>query len=344
MKNSKTALITGITGQDGSYLARLLLSKGYKVHGIVRRSSTINTSRIDDIFNDITLHYGDMVDGTNLRRIFDTVVPHEIYNLAAQSHVKVSFETPEYTAMADALGPLKIFEAVLNSGAQKTVKIYQASTSEMYGNAPAPQNEKTPMHPVSPYGAAKLYAHNIAQCYRDAYGMHISCGILFNHESPLRGETFVTRKITRAIAEIVANRRTQFSLGNIHAKRDWGHAADYVESMLNMMQSPYGSDNFVVATGKSYSVKDFVDTAFNSIGRPISWGLDNNGLPVAKDRFNRQVVTTDPKYYRPNEINELRGDASYIKNELAWEPKISFNELVEEMVSSDIKRLQTKDK
>ena len=327
----KIALITGITGQDGSYLAELLLDKGYEVHGIVRRSSLINTHRIDGIFDRLSLHYGDLTDSTNLVRIIQKVQPDEIYNLGAQSHVKVSFEMPEYTADVDALGTLRILEAVRLLGMEDRVRIYQASTSELYGLVQeTPQKETTPFYPRSPYGVAKLYGYWIIKNYREAYGMYACSGILFNHESPRRGETFVTRKITQALSKISVGLQDCLYLGNLDAKRDWGHAKDFVEAMWLMLQQDEPED-FVIATGNQYSVKDFVEEAAPYFGMNIVWlneGLDTVGY----DRNSKKtVIRVDPKYFRPAEVETLLGDASKAKEKLGWEPKISFKQLVEDM-------------
>jgi GDPmannose 4,6-dehydratase len=327
----KIALITGITGQDGSYLAELLLEKGYEVHGIVRRSSLINTHRIDGIYDRLSLHYGDLTDSTNLVRIIQKVQPDEIYNLGAQSHVKVSFEMPEYTADVDALGTLRILEAVRLLGMEDRVRIYQASTSELYGLVQeTPQKETTPFYPRSPYGVAKLYGYWITKNYREAYGMYACSGILFNHESPRRGETFVTRKITQALSKISVGLQDCLYLGNLNAKRDWGHAKDFVEAMWLMLQQDEPED-FVIATGVQYSVKDFVEEAAPYFGMNIVWlneGLDTVGY----DRNSKKtVIRVDPKYFRPAEVETLLGDASKAKEKLSWEPKISFKQLVEDM-------------
>ncbi len=327
----KKALITGITGQDGSYLAELLLEKGYEVHGIVRRSSLINTHRIDGIFDLLNLHYGDLTDSTNLVRIIQKVQPDEIYNLGAQSHVKVSFEMPEYTADVDALGTLRILEAVRLLGMEDRVRIYQASTSELYGLVQeTPQKETTPFYPRSPYGVAKLYGYWIIKNYREAYGMYACSGILFNHESPRRGETFVTRKITQALSKISVGLQDCLYLGNLDAKRDWGHAKDFVEAMWLMLQQDE-PDDYVIATGVQYSVKDFVEEAAPYFGMNIVWL--NEGLnTVGYDRNSKKtVIRVDPKYFRPAEVETLLGDATKAKEKLGWEPKISFKKLVEDM-------------
>jgi GDPmannose 4,6-dehydratase len=327
----KVALITGITGQDGSYLAELLLEKGYEVHGIIRRCSLINTHRIDHIYNKLKLHYGDLTDSTNLVRVIQLVQPDEIYNLGAQSHVKVSFEMPEYTADVDAVGTLRVLEAVRLLGMEDRVRIYQASTSELYGLVQeTPQKETTPFYPRSPYGVAKIYGYWITKNYREAYGMYACTGILFNHESPRRGETFVTRKITRALSKISVGLQDCLYLGNLNAKRDWGHAKDFVEAMWLMLQQDE-PDDFVIATGKQYSVKDFVEEAAPYFGMKIVWmgeGLDEVGIDA---NTNRAVIRVDPKYFRPAEVETLLGDASKAKEKLGWEPKTSFKQLVEDM-------------
>ena len=327
----KVALITGITGQDGSYLAELLLEKGYEVHGIVRRSSLINTHRIDHIFQNIKLHYGDLTDSTNIVRVIQKVQPDEIYNLGAQSHVKVSFEMPEYTADVDAVGTLRVLEAVRLLGMEDRVRIYQASTSELYGLVQeTPQKETTPFYPRSPYGVAKLYGYWITKNYREAYGMYACTGILFNHESPRRGETFVTRKITQALSKISVGLQDCLYLGNLNAKRDWGHAKDFVEAMWLMLQQDE-PDDYVIATGTQYSVKDFVEEAAPYFGMKIAWegeGLNEVGI----DKLSKKtVIRVDPKYFRPAEVETLLGDASKAKEKLGWEPKISFDQLVEDM-------------
>ena len=327
----KTALITGITGQDGSYLAELLLEKGYQVHGIVRRASLINTHRIDHIYDSITLHYGDLTDSTNLVRIIQKVKPDEIYNLGAQSHVKVSFEMPEYTADVDAVGTLRVLEAVRLLSMEDRVRIYQASTSELYGLVQeTPQSETTPFYPRSPYGVAKIYGYWITKNYREAYGMYACTGILFNHESPRRGETFVTRKITRALSRISTGQQQILELGNLNAKRDWGHAKDFVEAMWLMLQQDEPED-FVIATGKQYSVREFVEEAAPYFGMKIAWmgeGLDEVGYDTYS---GNQVVVVNPKYFRPAEVETLLGDATKAKDQLGWEPKTSFKQLVEDM-------------
>tara|TARA_B100000427_G_scaffold144820_1_gene120513 strand:- start:637 stop:1638 length:1002 start_codon:yes stop_codon:yes gene_type:complete len=327
----KKALITGITGQDGSYLAELLLKKGYEVHGIIRRSSLINTHRIDHIYDRLKLHYGDLTDATNIIGVIKRVEPDEIYNLGAQSHVKVSFETPEYTAQVDALGTLRVLEAVKLLGREKDVRIYQASTSELYGEVQeTPQTETTPFYPRSPYGCAKLYGYWIIKNYREAYDIHASSGILFNHESERRGETFVTRKITRGLSRISTGLEKVLYLGNLNAKRDWGHARDYVEAMWLMLQQDK-PDDYVIATGLQYSVKDFVNEAAPYFGFNLEWmgeGLDE----IAIDKGTKKtVIAVSEKYFRPTEVESLLGDATKAKEVLGWEPKTSFKELVEEM-------------
>ena len=328
---TKVALITGITGQDGSYLAELLLEKEYEVHGIVRRSSLINTDRIDSIFEKINLHYGDLTDSTNLIRLIKTIEPDEIYNLGAQSHVKVSFETPEYTANSDAMGTLRILEAIRILGMEKKVRFYQASTSEMFGKVQeVPQKETTPFYPRSPYGVAKLYAHWITKNYRESYDMHCSSGILFNHESPRRGETFVTRKITRGLSRISVGVENCLELGNLNAKRDWGHAKDFVEAMWLMLQQDE-PDDYVIATGEQYSVKDFVNKAAPFFGLNIEWrgeGLDEFGYDL---NTQKTIIKVSDRYFRPAEVESLLGDATKAKEKLGWEPKTTFKELVEDM-------------
>ena len=327
----KKALITGITGQDGSYLAELLLKKGYQVHGIVRRASLINTHRIDHIYEKIKLHYGDLTDAVSIMSIIKEVEPSEIYNLGAQSHVKVSFKIPEYTGQVDAMGTLRVLEAVRMLGMEKDVRIYQASTSELYGDVKeTPQTETTPFHPRSPYGVAKLYGYWIIKNYREAYGMHCSSGILFNHESERRGETFVTRKITRGLSRISVGMEKLLRLGNIHAKRDWGHARDYVEAMWLMLQQDE-PDDYVIATGEQHSVKDFVNEAAQYFGFKLEWmgeGLDETGFDW---NTKKPIIIIDPEYFRPAEVESLLGDATKAKEVLGWEPKTSFKELVEEM-------------
>ncbi len=342
MTERKTALITGVTGQDGAYLARLLLDKGYVVHGVKRRSSSFNTERVDDLYEDphehetrFFLHYGDLTDSTNLIRLIQETQPDEIYNLAAQSHVQVSFETPEYTGNADAIGTLRILEAMRILGLEKTVRFYQASTSELYGKVQeTPQKETTPFYPRSPYAAAKLYAYWITVNYREAYGIHASNGILFNHESPMRGETFVTRKITRAVAAIDAGLQSTLFLGNLDAKRDWGHARDYVEGMWRIVQHDQ-PDDFVLATGETHSVREFVELAFSEVGREVAWegsGVDE----VGRDATTGQVlVRIDPKYFRPTEVDLLLGDPTKARETLGWVSQTPFKELVQEMVAAD---------
>lgn len=336
------ALITGITGQDGSYLAELLLSKGYEVHGIKRRASSFNTDRIDHLYQDphekcvkMHLHYGDMTDSTNLIRIIKEVNPDEIYNLAAQSHVQVSFEMPEYTANCDALGTLRILEAVRLLGLEKRTRIYQASTSEMFGEVQeVPQKETTPFYPRSPYGAAKVYAYWITVNYREAYGLHASNGILFNHESPVRGETFVTRKITRALARIKLGLQDKLHIGNLSSLRDWGHARDYVEAMWLMLQQDQPTD-LVIATGKQYSVREFIEFGAAELDLQIKWqgsGADEVGIDKES---GKQIVAVDPRYFRPTEVQTLLGDPSKAKKELGWEARTSVNEMVREMVAAD---------
>lgn len=339
---NKIALITGITGQDGSYLAEFLLDKGYEVHGIKRRSSMFNTGRIDHLYQDphvtgrrFILHHGDMTDSSSLVRIIQEVQPDEIYNLAAQSHVAVSFEEPEYTANSDGLGTLRVLEAIRILGLEKKTRFYQASTSELYGLVQeTPQKETTPFYPRSPYAAAKLYAYWITVNYREAYGIYACNGILFNHESPLRGETFVTRKITRALSRIKLGLQTCLYLGNLDAKRDWGHAKDYVEMQWLMLQQDQPED-FVIATGEQYSVRDFVDAASKEIDLSISWegdGLSERGY----DSDGNCVIAVDPRYFRPTEVESLLGDASKAREKLGWTPKITFKELVAEMMSADL--------
>ena len=349
MAKKNVALITGVTGQDGALLAEHLLDKGYIVHGIKRRSSSFNSERIDHLYEDphseevnFKLHYGDLTDATNLLSIMQTVQPTEVYNLAAQSHVKVSFETPEYTANADALGTLRLLEAVKILNMEKDIRFYQASTSEMYGNSAQPmQDEKTKFAPVSPYGVAKLYSHHITGVYRSSYGIHASCGICFNHEGPTRGETFVTRKITQAVARISLGSRECLFLGNINATRDWGDARDFVRGMWLMLQQD-SPDDYVLATGVSHSVRDFVETAFNSIDKKIVWqGEGASELGVDK-KTGRIVVRVDPNYFRPNELHNLCGNASLARDRLGWSPQIPFQTMVEEMVNNDVKILKRK--
>jgi len=327
----KRALISGISGQDGSYLAEFLLEKGYEVHGIIRRSSSINTQRIDHIYNDIKLHYGDLTDSTNLVRVIQQVQPDEIYNLGAQSHVKVSFEMPEYTADVDAMGTLRVLEAVRLLGMEDRVRIYQASTSELYGLVQEiPQRETTPFYPRSPYGVAKLYGYWITKNYREAYGMYACTGILFNHESPRRGPTFVTRKIVQGLSKISVGLQDVLELGNLNAKRDWGHAKDFVEAMWLMLQQDE-PDDYVIATGEQYSVRDFVEKAAPYFGMNIVWdgeGLDEVGIDK---NTGKTIVRVNPKYFRPAEVETLLGDATKARQKLGWEPKISFEQLVEDM-------------
>ncbi len=343
---TKTALITGVTGQDGAYLSELLLGKGYTVHGVKRRASLFNTQRIDHLYTDphvdhaqFHLHYGDLTDSTNIIRIVQEVQPDEIYNLGAQSHVQVSFDTPEYTANADAVGVLRLLEAVRILGLTDQVRFYQASTSELFGNAPPPQSETTPFRPRSPYGAAKLYAYWITVNYREAYGMYACNGILFNHESPLRGETFVTRKITRAAARIQLGIDQKLYLGNLNAKRDWGHARDYVEGMWRMLQQESPRD-YVLATGQTTSVRDFCSLAFAEIGLPLEWkgtGKDEKGYCK---KTGRAFVEVDSRYYRPAEVDHLLGDPSLACKDLGWKPATPFDKLVQEMVQEDLRREQ----
>lgn len=344
---TRTALITGITGQDGAYLARLLLDKGYRVHGLKRRASSFNTGRIEDIYQDphepdprLILHYGDMTDATNLIRVVQQTQPDEIYNLAAQSHVQVSFETPEYTANADGLGTLRLLEAIRILGLAQKTRFYQASTSELYGLVQAvPQNETTPFYPRSPYAAAKLYAYWIVVNYREAYGLHASNGILFNHESPLRGETFVTRKITRAVAAIRLGRQERLYLGNLDARRDWGHAREYVRGMWLMLQQE-APDDYVLATGTTTPVRDFVVWAFEDIGVALEWrgaGVEEKGFDA---RTGHCLVVVDPRYFRPTEGDMLLGDASKARRRLGWTHETPVRELVREMVREDIRLLQ----
>ena len=329
---SKVALITGITGQDGSYLAELLLEKGYEVHGIVRRASLINTHRIDHIYEQIHLHYGDLTDAMSVTNLIKDIEPDEIYNLGAQSHVKVSFEIPEYTAQVDGLGTLRVLEAVRLLGMEMKTRVYQASTSELYGEVQqTPQTETTPFYPRSPYGVAKLYGYWIVKNYRESYGIHASSGILFNHESPRRGETFVTRKITRGLSRISVGEQECLYLGNLNAKRDWGHAKDYVEAMWLMLQQDE-PDDYVIATGEQYSVKDFVDKAAPFFGFNIEW-MGEGELEFGYDwNTKRKVIAVDKKYFRPAEVESLLGDASKARQKLGWEPKISFDQLIEDMV------------
>mgnify|MGYP000913241958 CR=1 FL=1 len=340
---SKTALITGVTGQDGAYLAELLLSKGYTVHGIKRRSSLFNTDRIDHLYRDrheknvnFTLHYGDLTDSTNLIRIMQEVQPDEVYNLAAQSHVKVSFETPEYTANADAIGTLRLLEAIRILGLEKKTRFYQASTSELYGLVQeVPQKETTPFYPRSPYGVAKLYGFWITKNYRESYGLYACNGILFNHESPIRGETFVTRKITRGVAKISLGMQEKLFMGNIDSERDWGHARDYVEGMWMMLQQNE-ADDFVLATGVKITVREFINMAFGEVGIKLRWegkAENEKGIDTASGKV---LVEIDPKYYRPAEVDLLVGDATKARTKMGWIPKTTVQELCREMVQSDL--------
>lgn len=340
----KKALISGITGQDGAYLAELLLKKGYEVHGIKRRASSFNTSRVDPLYQDpheqdvrFFLHYGDLTDSSNLIRIIQDIQPDEIYNLAAQSHVQVSFETPEYTANSDGLGTLRILEAIRILGLKDKTRFYQASTSEMYGKVlETPQTEQTPFYPRSPYGAAKVYSYWITVNYREAYDMFACNGILFNHESPMRGETFVTRKITRAVARIKLGLQDRLYLGNLDAKRDWGYAGDYVQAMWLILQHDE-PDDFVIATGESYSVREFVDEAFREVGIAVAWegkGVDE----IGRDAQNgKALIQIDKRYFRPTEVEFLQGDASKARNKLGWKPKVTFRQLVKLMIMEDLK-------
>jgi len=343
----RRALITGITGQDGAYLAEFLLEKGYEVHGIKRRASSFNTARVDHIYRDtheenvrFFMHYGDMTDSTNLIRVIQEVQPDEIYNLAAQSHVQVSFETPEYTANTDALGTLRLLEAIRILGMEKTARFYQASTSEMFGKVmEVPQRETTPFYPRSPYGAAKVYAYWITVNYREAYNMYACNGILFNHESPIRGETFVTRKITRAVARIKLGLQDNLYLGNLDAKRDWGYAGDYVRLMWMMLQQDK-PDDYVIATGETHSVREMVETAFGEVNVSIDWegeGIDE----VGKDsKTGKILVQIDPRYFRPTEVDFLLGDPSKAREKLGWKPEVSFKKMVQMMVASDLKEAE----
>src|SRR5580692_6376758 len=340
---AKVALITGVTGQDGAYLSELLLKKGYIVHGIKRRSSLFNTDRIDHLYQDphesnvhFSLHYGDLTDSTNLIRIIQETQPDEIYNLAAQSHVAVSFETPEYTANSDAVGTLRVLEAIRILGLEQKTRFYQASTSEMFGKVQeVPQRETTPFYPRSPYGAAKVYAYWITVNYREAYGLYACNGILFNHESPMRGETFVSRKITRALTRIHVGLQETFHLGNLDSRRDWGHARDYVRAQWLMLQQSVAED-FVIATGKQYSVRNFVESAGERLGMKIEWqgkGVDEVGIDTVS---GRKLVRVDPRYFRPTEVETLLGDATKAKDRLGWTAEVTFSELVAEMVTSDL--------
>ncbi|MGM4906772.1 GDP-mannose 4,6-dehydratase [Tardiphaga sp. 866_E4_N2_1] len=343
---TKVALITGVTGQDGAYLAESLLNKGYIVHGLRRRSSSFNSGRIEHLYHDLHeanvrffLHYGDLTDATNMIRLVQQIEPDEIYNLAAQSHVYVSFETPEYTANSDALGTLRLLEAIRILGREKKTKFYQASTSELYGKVrEVPQNENTPFYPRSPYAVAKMYAYWITVNYREAYGMHASNGILFNHEGPTRGETFVTRKITRAVAAITNGLQDKIYLGNIDAQRDWGHARDYVEGMWMMMQQE-SPDDYVLATGETHSVREFVELAFGEVGRKIVWNGTGASEKGTDAKTGQVLVEIDPRFFRPTEVELLLGDATKARKVLGWEPKIRFAELVREMVKSDLNLL-----
>jgi GDPmannose 4,6-dehydratase len=345
--SSKVALITGVTGQDGAYLAELLLDKGYLVHGVKRRSSSFNTGRIDHLYTDphdeksrFFLHYGDLTDATNLIRLIQEVQPSEIYNLAAQSHVQVSFETPEYTANADAVGTLRLLEAIRILRLERSVRFYQASTSELYGKVQeTPQKETTPFYPRSPYAVAKIYGYWITVNYREAYGMHASNGILFNHESPIRGETFVTRKVTRAVAAIHHGRQKTLHIGNLDSLRDWGHARDYVEGMWLMLQQPH-PDDYVLATGEMHSVREFIERAFAVVGRTIEWrgqGVDEQGLDA---KSGEVLVRVDPRYFRPTEVDLLLGDPTKAREKLGWTHRTKFEDLVKEMVESDLKQIK----
>lgn len=349
MKNKK-ALITGITGQDGSYLTEFLLEKEYEVHGIKRRSSSFNTKRIDNLYQDpheknkkLVLHYGDLTDSTNIIKIIKEVQPDEIYNLGAQSHVQVSFETPEYTANSDALGTLRLLEAIKILGLEDKTKFYQASTSEMFGSTPPPQNENTIFHPRSPYGAAKLYSHWITINYREAYGIFAVSGILFNHESPRRGETFVTKKITQAAVKIKHGLQDKLYLGNLNAKRDWGHAKDYIEAMWLMLQQEKPKD-MVIATGEQYSVRDFCELSFAELGIDILWsgeGISEKGIDK---KTGNVIIEIDSKYFRPAEVESLMGDATTAEKILGWQPKIEFKELVKEMIQFDSEELEKRER
>lgn len=341
----KKALITGITGQDGSYLTEFLLSKGYEVHGMIRRASNFNTKRIDHLFEDpnignktLFLHHGDLTDSSNINRMIEKVKPDEIYNLGAQSHVQVSFEVPEYTAETDGIGTLRILDAIKESGIKS--RYYQASTSELFGGMPesAPQNENTPFYPRSPYAAAKLYAYWITVNYREAYDIYACNGILFNHESPRRGETFVTRKITKAVANIVSGKQEKLSLGNLDAKRDWGFAGDYVEGMWLMLQQESPKD-YVLATGETHTVREFVELAFKEVGIHIKWngnGVDEKGID---EKTGKILIDINPRYFRPTEVDLLLGDPTKAKKEIGWEPKTSFKDLIKMMVESDMKEI-----
>jgi len=344
---AKTAMITGVTGQDGAYLSRLLLEKGYEVHGIKRRSSSFNTARVDDIYQDpheagtrFFLHYGDLTDSTNLIRLVQQVQPDEIYNLGAQSHVQVSFETPEYTAQSDAVGTLRLLEAIRILGLENKTRFYQASTSELYGLVQeVPQRETTPFYPRSPYAAAKLYGYWITVNYREAYGMFASNGILFNHESPMRGETFVTRKITRAVAAIHHGYQDTLYLGNLEAQRDWGHARDYVEGMWRILQHEE-ADDFVLGTGEMHSVREFVELAFAETGRKLRWegeGVDEVGIDTAS---NKTLVRVDPRYFRPAEVEQLLADPAKARDKLGWTHSTPFADLVKDMVQADLREVK----
>jgi len=344
----KTALITGVTGQDGAYLARLLLAKGYMVHGLKRRASSFNTARVDSIYSEpqdvhsrFVMHYGDLTDATNLIRIIQESQPDEIYNLAAQSHVQVSFETPEYTGNSDALGPLRLLEALRILGMLNKTRFYQASTSEMYGKVQAvPQSETTPFYPRSPYGVAKLYGHWITVNYREAYKLHACSGILFNHESPIRGETFVTRKITMAAARIREGQQDKLFLGNLDAERDWGFAGDFVEGMWRMVQAEK-ADDYVLATGVKHTVREFCQAAFTRVGMNLEFrgkGIDEVGIDAVT---GREVISIDSRYFRPTEVDLLLGDASKAKRQLGWSPRVTFTELVEMMVDADLAAVQS---
>lgn len=338
----KVALITGVTGQDGAYLSELLLEKGYEVHGLKRRSSSFNTGRIDHLYQDpheenqrFIIHHGDMTDATNLIRIVQETQPTEIYNLAAQSHVQVSFETPEYTANSDGLGVLRLLEAIRILKMSDTVRFYQASTSELYGSTPPPQDENTPFHPRSPYAAAKLYGYWITVNYREAYGFHASNGILFNHEGPTRGETFVTRKITRAVASIELGLQDKLYLGNLDATRDWGHARDYVDGMWRILQQP-NPDDYVLATGETHAVREFVELAFAHVGKQIEWrgqGIDEQGLDASTGKV---LIEIDPRYFRPTEVDALLGDPTKAREVLGWVHSTPFKQLVTDMLDSDM--------
>ena len=346
----KIALITGITGQDGSYLAELLLNKGYKVHGIIRRSSSFNTGRIEHIYQDpqvenrmLFLHYGDMTDSSNIASLISSIKPNEIYNLAAQSHVKVSFETSEYTSNVDALGTLRLLNAVRSANLESSCRLYQASTSELFGKVrEVPQSETTPFYPRSPYAVAKQFAFWMLVNYREAYGMHLSNGILFNHESPRRGATFVTRKITRAVARIKCNLQDTLYLGNIDSKRDWGHAKDYVEAMWLILQQDI-PDDYVCATGEMHTVREFVELAFSITGVEIVWQGEKENETGSCKKTGRIMVKIDPKYYRPTEVEQLLGNAAKATKKFGWKPKITFHELVKEMVLADVELVKAGD-